>query len=175
MNNKQKNILDSVINYGPNAVSGDKLNKYHTLFENHPLILITISLDKNILAINNNGAKELGYESKELIGLNISILFHPEEEARLDTQIQKIMLKPGDQSSHEMKMLRKNKQVFWVRETIYTASDQNSIQEIYFVCDNITYQKNAEAEAKNLALSLQTCLTPLLLECLFIVWTKMTS
>ncbi len=43
-----------------------------------------------------------------------------------------IMLKPGDQSSHEMKMLRKNKQVFWVRETIYTAPDQDNIQRNLF-------------------------------------------
>lgn len=155
---KSKNIIDSDRIYGSNNAPADKLNKFDKLYENHPLILITISLDKNILAINNNGAKQLGYESTELIGSNISVLFHPEEKTRLDDQIKKILLKPGEQSSYEMKMLRKNKQDFWVRETIYTDSNQETIQEIYFVCDNITFQKNAEADAKNLALSLQNML-----------------
>ena len=46
-------------------------NNYRLLFENHPLIHITISLNKIILSINKNGAKELGYEVDELIGLDI--------------------------------------------------------------------------------------------------------
>ena len=57
-----------------------------------------------------------------------------------------------------MKMLRKNKKEFWVRETIYTISDDSLTKEIFFVFDNITFQKNAEANAKSLAQSLQNML-----------------
>ena len=64
-------------------------------------------------------------------------------------------LNPLNQSSHEMKMLRKNKETFWVRETIYTIIDDSLTKEIFFVFDNITFQKNAEATAKTLA---QSCL-----------------
>jgi PAS domain S-box-containing protein len=129
-----------------------------SLYDNHPLILITISLDKKILSINKNGAKELGFEVDELIGSHISLLFAPKESERLEKQINSVLIQPGKQSSHEMLMLRKNNQEFWVRETIYTFADADIIQEIYFVCDNITYQKNAEVNAKNLAQSLQNML-----------------
>ena len=62
------------------------------------------------------------------------------------------------QSSHEMRMLRKNKQEFWVRETIYINTEDDSIKQIFFVCDNITDQKKAESNAKDLAQSLQNML-----------------
>ena len=138
-------------------------NKYLLLYENNPFIHITTSLDKIILAINKNGAKELGYEVDELIGTDLSKLFIPKEEQRLDKQIQYVLLNPIEQSVHEMKMLRKNKQEFWVRETIYSSTEDNEITQIFFVCDNITYQKNAEAKVRNLAQSLQNMLdsTPL--------------
>ena len=158
-----KKYLGKINTGDENEASQYNYNKYRSLYENHPLIHITISLDKKILSINKNGAKELGYEPNELIGLDISTVFSPQEERRLNNQIQYVLLDPGKQSSHEMKMLCKNKTEFWVRETIYTSSDQPKIEEVFFVCDNITYQKNAEENAKNLAQSLQNMLdaTPL--------------
>ena len=155
---KPKNILDSVLKYSTNQDSSSSINKYYSLFENHPLILITVSLDKKILSINKNGATELGYESSDLIGSNINVLFKQEEEQKLDDQIKTVLLSPGNQFAREMKMLRKNGQEFWVRQTIYTSAEQPLIEEIYFVCDNITFQKNAEENANNLAQSLQNML-----------------
>jgi PAS domain S-box-containing protein len=131
---------------------------HQSLFDNHPLILITISLDKMIISINKNGAKELGYEVDELIGSSIFKLFVPNDSNRLEKQITNALIQPGKHSSHEMKMLRKNNQDLWVRETIYTIANNDIVKEIYFVCDNITYQKNAESDAKNLAQSLQNML-----------------
>lgn len=129
-----------------------------SFYDNHPLILISISLDKKIVSINKNGAKDLGYEIDDLIGQPIFKLFSEKEEKRLEQQILNVLMQPGNQSSHEMKMIRSNKQEFWVRETIYTIADTNLNTEIHFVCDNISYQKNAEAEAKTLAQSLQNML-----------------
>ena len=133
-------------------------NKFLLLYENSPFIHITASLDKTIQAINKNGAKELGYEVEELIGTDILKLFIPKEEKRIDKQIQYVLLNPVEQTAHEMQMQRKNKQVFWVRETIYTSTVDSEIKQIFFVCDNITYQKNAETDAKILAESLQNML-----------------
>jgi len=129
-----------------------------TLYDNHPLILITISLDKKILSINKNGAKELGFDVNELIGKDIFKIFASSEADKLDKQISNVLMQPGKQASYEMIMLRKNNQELWVRETIYSIADSDIIQEIYFVCDNITFQKNAENDANNLAQSLQSML-----------------
>lgn len=115
-------------------------------------------MDKKIISINKNGASELGYEVDELIGSDISDIYILTERERIERQIQYVLLNPGKQSSHEMIMLRKNGQSFWVRETIYTTTDTEIITEINFVCDNITYQKNAEENAKKLAQSLQNML-----------------
>ena len=139
-------------------MSDEPYNKFRLLYENHPLIHITINFDGIITSINKNGAKELGYLINELIGSHLSILFVPQDAARLEKQIQYVLLNPDKQSPHEMKMLRKNKQEFWVRETIYTSEESSLAKEIFFVFDNITYQKNAEANAKNLAQSLQNML-----------------
>jgi len=139
-------------------MSDESYNKFRLLYENHPLIHITINFDGIITSINKNGAKELGYLTNELIGSHLSILFVPQDAARLEKQIQFVLLNPDKQSPHEMKMLRKNKQEFWVRETIYTTDESSLAKEIFFVFDNITYQKNAEANAKNLAQSLQNML-----------------
>ena len=136
----------------------DSENKYRALYENHPLILMTINLDKKICSINKKGAKELGYEVEELIDSNITNLFIAQENERLDKQIKYVLDNPGIPSSHEMKMQRKTGQNFWVRETIYSSALPAKGVQINFVCDNITYQKNAEAEAKNLAHSLQNML-----------------
>lgn len=133
-------------------------NKYRALYDNHPLILITIDLHKKIISMNSKGAKELGYEISELISSDISNLFKASESERLEKQIKYVLDNPGIQSSHEMKMLRKDGSEFWVRETIYTSTLPAYTTQIFFVCDNITYQKNAEAEAKKLAQSLQNML-----------------
>ncbi|HQF44177.1 MAG TPA: PAS domain-containing protein, partial [Ignavibacteriaceae bacterium] len=139
-------------------ISAEDLMKYKLLYENYPLILFTVSLDKKIISINKNGAAELGYDVNELIGSDVSEIFILTERERIEKQIQYVLMNPGKQSSHEMIMLRKNGQSFWVRETIYTLADTESITEINFVCDNITYQKNAEENAKKLAQSLQNML-----------------
>ncbi len=133
-------------------------DKYRLLYENLPIVHVTINFDYIITSINENGAKELGYKVDELIGSHISILFKPQEAERIEKQVQYVLLNPNKQSAHEMRMLRKDQQEFWVRETIYTTSNLNDTREISFVFDNITYQKNAEANAKNLAQSLQNML-----------------
>lgn len=132
--------------------------KYRSLYENHPLIHITINYEYQITSVNENGARELGYTVGELIGSYISDLFTPQDSKKLEKQIQSALLNPKKQSSHEMKMVRKNGQEFWVRETIYTSNEQNKAKEIFFVFDNITFQKDAEVKAKNLAQSLQNML-----------------
>ena len=139
-------------------MSEEPNDKFRLLYENHPLIHITINLDGIITSVNKNGAQELGYLTNELIGSHLSILFVPQDAARLEKQIQYVLLNPDKQSPHEMKMLRKNKQEFCVRETIYTTDESSLIKEIFFVFDNITFQKNAEAKAKDLAQSLQNML-----------------
>ena len=139
-------------------MTNKKYDKYRSLYENHPLIHITINLEGIITSINESGAKELGYLVSELVGSHISDLFVPQETSRIEKQIQYALLNPSNQSAHEMKMLRKNKKEFWVRETIYTISDDSLTKEIFFVFDNITFQKNAEANAKSLAQSLQNML-----------------
>ncbi|MDT3697646.1 MAG: PAS domain S-box protein [Ignavibacterium sp.] len=153
---------NNTVSNGTNIAAED-LMKYKLLYENYPLILFSISLDKKIISINKNGASELGYDVNELIGTDISDIYILTEKDRIDKQIKYVLLNPGKQSSHEMIMLRKNGQSFWVRETIYTSADTEIITEINFVCDNITYQKNAEENAKKLAQSLQNMLdaTPL--------------
>lgn len=132
--------------------------KYRTLYENYPLIHITVNSDKKIISINKKGANDLGYEIAELIDLDIPNLFVPAELQRLENQILYVLDNPDTTSSHEMKMIKKNGQEFWVRETIYSSFDENNQPIIFFVCDNISWQKNAEAEAKNLARSLQNML-----------------
>ncbi len=139
-------------------MSDEPNNKFRLLYENYPLIHVSINLDGIITSVNKNGAKELGYLTNELIESHISKLFIPQDAARLEKHIQYVLLNPDKHSSHEMKMLRKNKQEFWVRETIYTTDESSLTKEIFFVFDNITYQKNAEANAKNLAQSLQNML-----------------
>jgi PAS domain S-box-containing protein len=158
MTQKSKNNLNNSSKKNIQVVQNTGNYNEQTLYDNHPLILVTISLDKKIISVNRNGAKELGYEVSELIGEQITKLFISAEAERLDKQISNVLMQPGKQSSHEMLMLRKNNQQFWVRETIYTINSDETIQEIYFVCDNITFQKNAEVNAKNLAESLQSML-----------------
>jgi PAS domain S-box-containing protein len=133
-------------------------NKYRALYQNLPLILITVDIKKNILSINENGANSLGYNVDELLGSDLSELFAPKESTRLEQQIKNVFHNSGKVSSHEMKMLRKNKREFWVRETIYSTLDPDNKTQVFLVCDNITWQKNAEANAKDLALSLQSML-----------------
>ena len=158
MKSKSQKTSQTADSKNPDYLSKENSNKYRLLYENLPTIHITTSLDKTILSINKNGAKELGYKVDELIGTDISKLFIPKGEKRLDKQIQYVLLNPAGQSSHEMLMLRKNRREFWVRETIYTNTEDNDIRQIFFICDNITYQKDAESKAKDLAQSLQNML-----------------
>ncbi len=139
-------------------MQNENTRKYRSFYENHPLIHVTTDYDFIITSINQNGAKELGYEVSELIGSNLFRLFISEEPGRFEKQLQYALLNPKGQSSHEMKMMRKNGQEFWVRETIYITDNSSLNKEIFFVFDNITFQKKAESDAKILAQSLQNML-----------------
>ena len=158
MKSTAKDKSQKLINTKSILQQDSDLEKYRSIYENNPSIQITIDLNKKITSINKNGAKELGYDVDELIGSDIFTLFISQEHPRLKTQISNVLEHPSEQSYHEMRMLRKNKQEFWVRETTYSLEDHKSEPQIFFVCDNITYQKNAEANAKDLAHSLQNML-----------------
>jgi PAS domain S-box-containing protein len=124
-----------------NKMPNANADKYRSLYDNNPLIHITIDLDGKITSVNENGANELGYTVNELIDSPISSLFIPQEAARIEKQIQYVLLNPLKESPHEMKMLRKNKQEFWVRENIYTINGDSLNKEIFFVFDIIILGK----------------------------------
>lgn len=132
--------------------------KFRELFESNPLIQLLADPNGNLLSINKNGAELLGFESKQLINKPLIELFAKNDRAKIDEQIKWCLDNPNKQTFSEMKMLNKDGAEIWVRETACTILGKNRYPEILVVCDDITFQKNAEVNAKNLAESLQSML-----------------
>lgn len=97
-----------------------------------------------IKEVNSLGAKELGYEINELLNQPVAKVFLPEDLKTVNDQINECVQNPGKLFNWEIRKIRKNGEVFWVKENACTIETNRKYSEVLIVCDNITKLKDAE-------------------------------
>jgi PAS domain S-box-containing protein len=123
----------------------DSEEQWKAVFENNPVMYFMVDAAGNIISVNPFGAEQLGYTVDELIGRPVQTLFHEaDRESALSNKA--ICLEHlGQAMSWEMRKLRKDGEVLWVRETARAMLVKNR-PIVLVVSEDITEGKRA-AEA----------------------------
>lgn len=128
--------------------------RYRALYEENPTMYFTLDSSGKILSINRFGAEQLGYGVEELVGSSIVDLFHPADRTFFKRYLKDCASQVGDVSKWELRKVRKDGTIFWVKEMAHVVKDTGESATILIVCEDISARKQAEEEinAKNLEL-----------------------
>lgn len=133
-------------------------NRFRSLYEYNPLITFTIDSEGKIISVNKFAINELNYPENELTGNHISKLYHPEDEALINFQINQCLENPNKAFTWDLRLLTKTGKVLWVRVSSIAIQSIEGREEVIVVCDNITHQKETEKTLIDYAKSLQRML-----------------
>ena len=119
--------------------------RYQALYDNAPDIYTTLSPAGEILTINHNGARMLGYEPEELIGESAAKIIHPEDQQRVFACVDRQFRQPSPDEDIEYRKIRKDGSIFWVhqRATLEPGGDG---QRMLVLCRDVTDRHDLEIQ-----------------------------
>jgi PAS domain S-box-containing protein len=114
--------------------------QWKAVFENNPIMYFMVGETGTILSVNPFGAEQLGYTADELTGRPVTTVFYEEDRATVQRNAATCFEQPGQAMSWELRKVRKDGEVIWVRETA-RASMINNRLVLLIVCEDITESK----------------------------------
>lgn len=122
----------------------EKKNFYKDFYEFSPIIYFTVDGEGTILTVNPTGADKLGYDREELIGESVLKVFYEEDKDKVLSQLKTCFKNPGRVHSWELRKVKKDGTIIWVKQTARTVKDLNNRAFTTIVCEDITDHKQAE-------------------------------
>jgi len=89
--------------------------KLKSIFDNNPLMIFILDKNGIIKEVNSLGAKELGYELRELIDQPVTKVFYKEDWQTVKNQISECLNNPTKTFNWEIRKVRKSGDTIWVR------------------------------------------------------------
>ncbi|HXF91671.1 MAG TPA: PAS domain S-box protein [Nitrospiraceae bacterium] len=126
------------------AALQDSEERYRVLYEDTPSMYFMIDPDGTILSVNPFGAEQLGYTVEELVGQPILSVFHPEDRQAVTGELEMCLEHFGRPMSEEVRKVRKDGAVMWVRETARAVQTAAHGPVVLLVCEDTTDRKRAE-------------------------------
>jgi PAS domain S-box-containing protein len=143
---------------------GESEEQWREVFEHNPVMYFMVSPTATVLSVNGFGAAQLGYTAAELIGQTVLNLFFQEDRKLVKDQLASCVEELGRPHSWEIRKIRKDGTVLWVRENAKAVQRSGNDAIILIACEDITERRRAErrrdglyavtrllAEADNLA------------------------
>ena len=106
----------------------------------------TVDADGMVLSVNQFGAEQLGYEVEELLGKPVLGVFFEEDKRDVSEQLAVCFQHPGEVHHWELRKMRKDGRVIWVREAARATRDANGQTIVLIVCEDITERRVMEEE-----------------------------
>jgi PAS domain S-box-containing protein len=114
--------------------------QWKAVFENNPIMYFMVDATGTILSVNPFGAEQLGYTVDELIGRPVHEVFHEADRAEVQRNAAICFGQLGQALSWELRKVRKNGEVIWVRETARATLIKDR-PVVLIVCEDITEHK----------------------------------
>jgi PAS domain S-box-containing protein len=149
---KNRNLLQLTFSLNNNSdsrkkskiIRSDTFGKLKSIFDNNPLMIFILDEKGIIKEVNSLGAKELGYEHHQLLGQPVTKVFLKEDWTSVRNQIRECINNPGKMFSWEIRKIKKNGEIMWVKENARSIQSNGKSCEVLVVCDNITKIREAE-------------------------------
>jgi PAS domain S-box-containing protein len=97
-----------------------------------------------VLSVNTFGAAQLGYTAAELIGHSVLKVFLEEDREVVKAHVATCLEEVGRSRSWEIRKVRKDGSVIWVRENAKTVRRPGDAAIVLIACEDITERRRAE-------------------------------
>jgi PAS domain S-box-containing protein len=121
--------------------------QWRHVFENNPTMYFMVDAVGTVLAVNPFGAEQFGYEVDELVGQSVLRIISDSDREEAQGNVARCLKQPGRSTSWELRKVRKNGSVIWVRETARAVLQANDLV-VLIACEDITERKNAEEKIR---------------------------
>ena len=123
--------------------------KFRALYDDNPSMYFTVDAEFRVLSVNSFGAELLGYTVPELVGKSlITTLFYVKDKELAIQNLKNTLENKGQVFHWELRKVRKDGSIIWVKETARAAKESEGNIVIYTVCEDITERKEAEKALK---------------------------
>lgn len=112
--------------------------KYRNLYNDNPAMFFTLSEQGHVLSVNEFGARHLGWEPEELMGMHYCELMAEPDRSFVAQTIARAVELEGEVFQFETRKKCRGGQVIWVKENYRTAMDCAGLREILVVSEDIT-------------------------------------
>jgi PAS domain S-box-containing protein len=119
-------------------------DQWRAVFENNPIMLFVVDAAGIVVSVNPSGAEQLGYTVDELIGRSVLDVFYQADREAVQHQVAACFERLGRASSWELRKVRKDGTVLYVRETARAMRRTGRDPVILVVCEDVTERKRAE-------------------------------
>lgn len=120
---------------------------FRNMFEFAAEGVVQLTLDDHILRVNHRFAVTLGYECKELEGLCMFSLSHPEDVSLTKGIITKLREGSTHHSTFEKRYIHKTGKVIWAMVSISVVHDRQG-KPLYILAQIVDITEKKEAEAR---------------------------
>jgi PAS domain S-box-containing protein len=117
--------------------------QWKDLFENNPTMYFLVNATGTVMAVNPFGAEQLGYNVDELVGQSVLTVFYGPDREAVQRNFALCLKQPGNSLSWELRKVRKDGSMLWVRE-LARAVIRGNDRVILIACEDITEKKGAE-------------------------------
>jgi PAS domain S-box-containing protein len=122
--------------------------QWRNAFENNPTMYFLLETSGSIRSVNPFGATQLGYTVEELVGRSVWDLFHEADREAVQQYSASCLEKLGESLSWELRKVRKDGTVLWVRETARAILGPKNRPNLLVACEDITRRKQGEEKLR---------------------------
>jgi PAS domain S-box-containing protein len=126
----------------------DSEEQWRAVFDHNPTMYFMLDPDGTIVAVNPVGAVQLGYTVDELVGQSVLNVFHAADRDFIKASVAVVLAHPDQTTSWEVRKIRKNGSMLWVRETVKVMPRANNRPLVLVVCEDITARREAQEELR---------------------------
>lgn len=118
--------------------------QWRNVFENNPTMYFMIDKAGTVISVNPFGAEQLGYTVDELVGHSVLNVFYEADKQAALKNVAACLEQPGRAMSWEIRKIRKDGTMLWVRETAKAVPREKGHPIVLIVCEDITDRKEAQ-------------------------------
>jgi PAS domain S-box-containing protein len=122
--------------------------QWRAVFENNPTMYFMVDAVGTVLSVNPFGADQLGYTVDEVIGHSVLKVFAEADWDTVRKTIERCLEHHGQVMSWEIRKVRRDGSVIWVRETAKAMRRMDGSPIVLIACEDITQAKRTEADLR---------------------------